>query len=121
MRLLSWNVLGSEWIALLIIAFSVVTLVAVTCVIGFPRFAISVRELLVRLKENSHLIVNSVISFWQRFLRTLYSLGEAIFIGLHGERWSCPTFGCRCCGEPHRSTTLCDRLLQVYSLDDSVT
>ena len=50
MRLLPWKVLGSERIALLIIAYSavMVTLVVVTCVIGFPMFAISVSELLVR-------------------------------------------------------------------------
>jgi hypothetical protein len=123
MRLLSWKVLGSEWIALLIIAYSaiMVTLVVVTCVIGFPRFAISVSELLVRFKRKQLPHGDFRSSIRQRFLRILYSLGEAIFTGLHGERWSCPTFGYRCCGELHRLTTLCDRLLQVYFLDDSVT
>ena len=44
--------LGSEWIALLIIAYFavLVTLVVVTCMIGFPSFEISVSELLVRLE-----------------------------------------------------------------------
>lgn len=60
-------------------------------------------------------------SIRQRFLRILFSLGEAIFAGLHGERWPCPTFGYRCCGEPRRLTTLCDRLLQVHFLDEFVT
>jgi len=65
MRLLSWKVLGSEWIALLIIAYSaiMVTLVVVACVIGFPHgdFRSSIR---------------------QRFLRILYSLACTANAGL---------------------------------------
>ncbi len=97
------------------------TLVVVTCMIGFPRFEISISELLVRLKDKHLPHGDFCISSRQRFLRILYSLGEAIFTGLQGERWSCPTFGYRCGGEPHRLTTLCDCLLQVHFLDDSVT
>lgn len=76
MRLLSWKVLGSEWIALLIIAYSaiMVTLVVVTCVIGFPRFAISVSELLVRLKENNYLMAISVVPFGRGFFAFCTSL-----------------------------------------------
>jgi len=112
-----------KWIALLIIAHStvMVTFVVVTCVIGFPRFAMSVSELLVRSKEKHlpHGYFRSAIR--QRFLRILYSLGKAVFTGLHGDRWSCPALGYRCSGEPHGLITLCDRLLQVYFLDDFVT
>ena len=95
-----------------------VTLIVITCMIGFPRFEISVSELLVRSKENHLPHGDFRSSIRQRFLRVLYSLGEAIFTGLYGERCSCPTFGYRCCGESHRLTTLCDRFLQVHFLDD---
>lgn len=69
MRLLSWKVLSSEWIARLVIAYSAVTvtLVVVARVIGFPRFATIVSELLVRLKENAHLMAISVVPFGRGF------------------------------------------------------
>ena len=122
-RLLSWKVLCPKWIALFIIADStiMVTLVVFTCMIGFPRFAIFVSKLMVRLKgkPSPHDDFHSAIR--QRFLRILYSLGKAIFTGLHGERWSCPALGYCCRREPHCLTTLCDRLLQVHLLDDFVT
>lgn len=123
MRLLSREMLGSEWITLLIVAYStvMVTFVVVACVIGLPRFAISMSEPVVRSEERllPHGDFRSAI--WQRFLRILYSLGKAVFTGLHGDRWSCPALGYRCCGEPHGLITLCDRLLQVHFLDDFVT
>lgn len=69
MRLLSWKVLGSEWIALFIITYSaiMVTLIVITCMIGFPRFEISVSELRVRSKKTTYLMAISVVPFGRDF------------------------------------------------------
>lgn len=84
MRLLSREILRSEWITLLIVAYSTVMVmfVVVACVIGLPRLAISISEPVVRSEERilPHGDFRSAI--WQRFLRILYSLGKAVFTGL---------------------------------------
>lgn len=87
-RLLSWKMLCPKWIALLIIAHFVViiTFVVVTCVIRFPKFAMSISNLLIKSKEK-HLSYNyfrSVIR--QRFLRILYNLSKVVFASLYDDR-----------------------------------
>ncbi len=74
MRLISREMLGSEWITLLIVAYStvMVTFVVVACVIGLPRFAITMNEPVIRSEERHlpHGDIRSAIR--QRFLRILY-------------------------------------------------
>lgn len=98
-----------------------VAFIVVTCVMGFPKFAMSIRKLPVKPKEKHlpHGYFRRAIR--QGFRRILYGLGEAVFACLYGDRWSCPALGYRCCGEPHGLITLGDRLLQVHFLDDFVT
>lgn len=122
MRLLSRKMLGSKRITLLIVVYStvMVTFVVVACIIGLPRFAITISEPVFRSEERYLPYSDFPSTIRQRFLSILYSLRKAVFAGLHGERWSCPAFGYCRCGEPYRLTTLCNRLLQVYFLDDFV-
>jgi hypothetical protein len=107
--LLPWKMLGSKWIAVLIIADSavVVTLVVVTCVIGFHRFAVSMNELLVKI-EVRHLPHGDFLSIIrQKSFGVLDSLRKTIFGRLHGELRSHPAFDYDRCGELHRLITFC--------------
>ena len=93
-RLLPGKMLGSDWVVFLIIADStvMVALVVITCVIGFPRFAISESPLQANL-EDRHLPHGDLLrTIRQRFLRVLDSLSKTISARLHDECRSRPAF-----------------------------
>ncbi len=75
MRLISREMLGSERITYSTV---MVTFVAVACVIGLPRFAITMNEPVIRSEERHlpHGDIRSAIR--QRFLRILYATSKSL-------------------------------------------